>query len=122
MSNLRDGASKHVPRLITSKFASAAIGHRRDLYRVARWRPMFRILDAAVAPCRTLTSLHCNRDEPVRRKGQVAAGAPSRPKRTRVLRSARDRCDMFNVTKDADLGYRLARDGYGLGVIGPPTI
>lgn len=28
---------------------------------------------------------------------------------------------MFNVTEDADLGYRLARDGYRAGVIGPPT-
>ncbi len=29
--------------------------------------------------------------------------------------------DPFNVTEDADLGYRLARDGYVSGVIGPPT-
>jgi len=29
--------------------------------------------------------------------------------------------DPYNVTEDADLGYRLARDGYRLGVIGPPT-
>lgn len=29
--------------------------------------------------------------------------------------------DAFNVTEDADLGYRLARDGYRAGVIGPPT-
>jgi glycosyltransferase XagB len=28
---------------------------------------------------------------------------------------------MYNVTEDADLGYRLARDGYASGVIGPPT-
>jgi glycosyltransferase XagB len=28
---------------------------------------------------------------------------------------------MYNVTEDADLGYRLARDGYVSGVIGPPT-
>jgi len=29
--------------------------------------------------------------------------------------------DPFNVTEDADLGYRLARDGYASGVIGTPT-
>src|SRR5262249_40117501 len=29
--------------------------------------------------------------------------------------------DAWNVTEDADLGYRLARDGYRSGVIGPPT-
>jgi cellulose synthase/poly-beta-1,6-N-acetylglucosamine synthase-like glycosyltransferase len=29
--------------------------------------------------------------------------------------------DPNNVTEDADLGYRLARDGYRSGVIGPPT-
>lgn len=29
--------------------------------------------------------------------------------------------DPYNVTEDADLGYRLARNGYRLGVIGPPT-
>lgn len=29
--------------------------------------------------------------------------------------------DPYNVTEDADLGYRLARDGYRAGVIGPPT-
>jgi glycosyltransferase XagB len=29
--------------------------------------------------------------------------------------------DAYNVTEDADLGYRLARDGYRIGVIGPPT-
>jgi len=28
---------------------------------------------------------------------------------------------MYNVTEDADLGYRLARDGYRADVIGPPT-
>lgn len=29
--------------------------------------------------------------------------------------------DPYNVTEDADLGYRLARDGYRADVIGPPT-
>jgi cellulose synthase/poly-beta-1,6-N-acetylglucosamine synthase-like glycosyltransferase len=29
--------------------------------------------------------------------------------------------DPNNVTEDADLGYRLARDGYALSMIGPPT-
>ncbi len=29
--------------------------------------------------------------------------------------------DPFNVTEDADLGYRLAREGYRSDVIGPPT-
>ncbi len=29
--------------------------------------------------------------------------------------------DPYNVTEDADLGYRLARDGYTSSVIGPPT-
>jgi cellulose synthase/poly-beta-1,6-N-acetylglucosamine synthase-like glycosyltransferase len=29
--------------------------------------------------------------------------------------------DPFNVTEDADLGYRLAREGWGAGMIAPPT-
>jgi cellulose synthase/poly-beta-1,6-N-acetylglucosamine synthase-like glycosyltransferase len=29
--------------------------------------------------------------------------------------------DPYNVTEDADLGYRLARDGYASAVIAPPT-
>lgn len=29
--------------------------------------------------------------------------------------------DSYNVTEDADLGYRLARKGYKVGVIAPPT-
>ncbi len=29
--------------------------------------------------------------------------------------------DPHNVTEDADLGYRLARDGYAAAMIGPPT-
>lgn len=28
---------------------------------------------------------------------------------------------MYNVTEDADLGYRLARDGFTASMIGPPT-
>lgn len=28
---------------------------------------------------------------------------------------------MYNVTEDADLGYRLTRDGYSVGMVGPPT-
>jgi len=30
--------------------------------------------------------------------------------------------DPYNVTEDADLGYRIARDGYRSSVIGPPTM
>jgi cellulose synthase/poly-beta-1,6-N-acetylglucosamine synthase-like glycosyltransferase len=33
----------------------------------------------------------------------------------------RKRWDTYNVTEDADVGYRLARDGYRTDVIGPPT-
>src|SRR6185295_8288155 len=29
--------------------------------------------------------------------------------------------DPFNVTEDADVGYRLARDGWRLSAIAPPT-
>lgn len=29
--------------------------------------------------------------------------------------------DAYNVTEDADLGYRLARDGWRVGMIAPPT-
>jgi cellulose synthase/poly-beta-1,6-N-acetylglucosamine synthase-like glycosyltransferase len=39
----------------------------------------------------------------------------------KCLRGKAKQWDRFNVTEDADLGYRLARDGYVSGVIGPPT-
>ncbi|HWA23240.1 MAG TPA: glycosyltransferase [Caulobacterales bacterium] len=35
--------------------------------------------------------------------------------------SAAGAWDPFNVTEDADIGYRLARDGWRLGAITPPT-
>jgi cellulose synthase/poly-beta-1,6-N-acetylglucosamine synthase-like glycosyltransferase len=47
-------------------------------------------------------------------------GGSSNHFRTAALR-ATGGWDPFNVTEDADLGYRLARDGYVSGVIGPPT-
>ena len=47
-------------------------------------------------------------------------GGSSNHFRTSALR-AMGGWDPFNVTEDADLGYRLARDGYSSGVIGPPT-
>jgi glycosyltransferase XagB len=47
-------------------------------------------------------------------------GGSSNHFRTAALR-ATGRWDPFNVTEDADLGYRLAREGYVSGVIGPPT-
>lgn len=47
-------------------------------------------------------------------------GGSSNHFRTAVLRESGG-WDPFNVTEDADLGYRLARDGYRSGVIGPPT-
>lgn len=43
------------------------------------------------------------------------------PKRARVLRGESKFASSVNVTEDADLGYRLARDGKRSGVIGPPT-
>lgn len=42
-------------------------------------------------------------------------------KRKRVLRRDRAFPSSVNVTEDADLGYRFARDGYHAGMIGPPT-
>ena len=47
-------------------------------------------------------------------------GGSSNHFRTEALRASGG-WDPYNVTEDADLGYRLARDGYRLGVIGPPT-
>jgi glycosyltransferase XagB len=47
-------------------------------------------------------------------------GGTSNHFRTGVLRASGG-WDPHNVTEDADLGYRLARDGYQSGVIGPPT-
>lgn len=47
-------------------------------------------------------------------------GGTSNHFRTDVLRTSGG-WDAFNVTEDADLGYRLARDGYSSGVIAPPT-
>lgn len=47
-------------------------------------------------------------------------GGTSNHFRTDVLRASGG-WDAFNVTEDADLGYRLARDGYSSGVIAPPT-
>lgn len=48
-------------------------------------------------------------------------GGTSNHFRTETLREAGG-WDPFNVTEDADLGYRIARDGYRLDVIGPPTM
>jgi cellulose synthase/poly-beta-1,6-N-acetylglucosamine synthase-like glycosyltransferase len=47
-------------------------------------------------------------------------GGSSNHFRTDVLRASGG-WDPNNVTEDADLGYRLARDGYHSGMIGPPT-
>ena len=52
---------------------------------------------------------------------RVPVTSHSCPNRARALRRARDLWDMYNVTEDADLGYRLARDGWRSDVIGPPT-
>jgi cellulose synthase/poly-beta-1,6-N-acetylglucosamine synthase-like glycosyltransferase len=48
-------------------------------------------------------------------------GGTSNHFRTEALRDAGG-WDPYNVTEDADLGYRLARDGLRAGVIGPPTL
>jgi cellulose synthase/poly-beta-1,6-N-acetylglucosamine synthase-like glycosyltransferase len=48
-------------------------------------------------------------------------GGTSNHFRTQTLRDIGG-WDPFNVTEDADLGYRLARAGYRAGVIGPPTM
>jgi cellulose synthase/poly-beta-1,6-N-acetylglucosamine synthase-like glycosyltransferase len=55
-----------------------------------------------------------------RLKLPLPLGGSSNHFRTAALR-ATGGWDPFNVTEDADLGYRLARDGYVSGVIGPPT-
>lgn len=47
-------------------------------------------------------------------------GGTSNHFRTDALRTVGG-WDPFNVTEDADLGYRLARDRYRCGVIAPPT-
>jgi cellulose synthase/poly-beta-1,6-N-acetylglucosamine synthase-like glycosyltransferase len=47
-------------------------------------------------------------------------GGTSNHFRTRVLRQVGG-WDAYNVTEDADLGFRLARGGYGLGVLNSPT-
>ncbi len=47
-------------------------------------------------------------------------GGTSNHFRTDALRAVGG-WDPFNVTEDADLGYRLARDGWRAGVIGTPT-
>jgi cellulose synthase/poly-beta-1,6-N-acetylglucosamine synthase-like glycosyltransferase len=47
-------------------------------------------------------------------------GGSSNHFRTAALRAVGG-WDAYNVTEDADLGYRFARDGYRVGVIGPPT-
>lgn len=47
-------------------------------------------------------------------------GGTSNHFRTEALRAAGG-WDAFNVTEDADVGYRLVRDGWALGVIDPPT-
>ena len=47
-------------------------------------------------------------------------GGASNHFRTSILRAVGG-WDPFNVTEDADLGYRLARDGWRADVIGPPT-
>ncbi len=47
-------------------------------------------------------------------------GGTSNHFRVDVLRASGG-WDPYNVTEDADLGYRLARDGYRFGMIAPPT-
>ena len=49
-----------------------------------------------------------------------ALGGTSNHFRTEALRQSGG-WDAYNVTEDADLGYRLARDGWRCDVIGPPT-
>lgn len=56
----------------------------------------------------------------VRLKLPLPLGGTSNHFRTDALRAVGG-WDPFNVTEDADLGYRFARDGYRAGAIGPPT-
>ncbi|MES1156476.1 MAG: glycosyltransferase [Alphaproteobacteria bacterium] len=55
-----------------------------------------------------------------RLKLPLPLGGTSNHFRVDALRAVRG-WDPYNVTEDADLGYRLARDGYTMGVIAPPT-
>lgn len=55
-----------------------------------------------------------------RLKLPLPLGGSSNHFRTDALRAVGG-WDAFNVTEDADLGYRLAREGYQCGVIAPPT-
>ena len=50
----------------------------------------------------------------------IPLGGTSNHFRTAALKAA-GAWDAFNVTEDADLGYRLAREGWRVGVIAPPT-
>jgi len=53
------------------------------------------------------------------RKTQARQGHAPRARKNR--KTPQKPRKLLNVTEDADLGYRLARDGYSSGVIGPPT-
>jgi cellulose synthase/poly-beta-1,6-N-acetylglucosamine synthase-like glycosyltransferase len=55
-----------------------------------------------------------------RLRAPVSLGGSSNHFRTAALRAVGG-WDSYNVTEDADLGYRFARDGYRIDVIGPPT-
>jgi cellulose synthase/poly-beta-1,6-N-acetylglucosamine synthase-like glycosyltransferase len=55
-----------------------------------------------------------------RLRAPLALGGSSNHFRTDALRAVGG-WDSHNVTEDADLGYRFARDGYRIEVIGPPT-
>lgn len=53
------------------------------------------------------------------RKSQARQGHAPRARKNR--KAPQNAGKLLNVTEDADLGYRLARDGYHAGIIGPPT-
>lgn len=53
------------------------------------------------------------------RKSQARQGHAPRARKNR--KAPQKRGKLLNVTEDADLGYRLSRDGYHSGVIAPPT-